>query len=99
MDDFVKQVAETVEPFATAIASFVMAFLMALMRTRKKTGKSDWLEAFMCGLFAVGAWSLMMWLNVPEIVAVGLASAIGYKGTHFVSDRIDKKLGDNDENK
>ena len=38
MDDFSKQVAESVSPFYTAIASFVMAFLMALFRTAKKRG-------------------------------------------------------------
>ncbi len=90
MDDFVKQVTDFSEPFATAIASFVMAFLMAIFRTAKKHGKADWLEALMCGLFAIGAWSLMTWLGIPEIVAVGVSSAIGYKGTHFVSDKIDK---------
>lgn len=90
MDDFTKQVAEIVGPFYTAIASFVMAFLMAFFRTAKKHGKADWLESLMCGLFAVGTWTLLTWLNLPEIIAVGLASAIGFKGTHFVSDIIDK---------
>ncbi|MFC2997350.1 phage holin family protein, partial [Acinetobacter sichuanensis] len=52
MDDFTKQVAEIVGPFYTAIASFVMAFLMAFFRTAKKHGKADWLESLMCGLFA-----------------------------------------------
>lgn len=89
MDDL-KQVSIMLEPFYTAIASFVMAFLMAIFRTAKKHGQVDWLEAVMCGCFAVGTWSLMNWLNIPEIVSVGLASAIGYKGTHFVSEKIDK---------
>ncbi|WP_180095496.1 MULTISPECIES: phage holin family protein [unclassified Acinetobacter] len=89
MDDL-KQMWSALEPFYTAVASFVMAFLMAIFRTAKKHGKADWLEALMCGLFAIGAWSLMTWLGIPEIVAVGVSSAIGYKGTHFVSDKIDK---------
>jgi lambda family phage holin len=89
MDDL-KQVVAHLQPFYTAIASFVMAFLMALFRTAKKRGQADWLEAFMCGFFAVGFWSLTNWLGFPEIVSVGFASAIGYKGTHFVSKKIDK---------
>lgn len=89
MDDL-KLVIASLEPFYTAIASFVMAFLMAIFRTARKHGKADWLEAFMCGLFAIGAWSLMTWFGIPEIVAVGVSSAIGFKGTHYVSDKIDK---------
>lgn len=88
MDDL-KQIWSALEPFYTAVASFVMAFFMALFRTAKKHGKADWLEALMCGLFAIGAWSVMTWLGIPEIVAVGVSSAIGYKGTHFVSDKLD----------
>ena len=90
MDDFTKQVAEVVGPFYIAIASFVMAFFMALFRTAKKRGQADWLEAFMCGFFAVGFWSLTTWLGFPEIISVGFASIIWYKGTHFVSKKIDK---------
>jgi len=90
MDDLPKQVAETISPFYIAIASFVMAFLMALFRTAKKRGQADWLEAFMCGFFAVGFWSLTTWLGFPEIISVGFASVVGYKGTHFVSKKIDR---------
>lgn len=90
MDDLPQQVAETISPFYVAIASFVMAFLMALFRTAKKRGQADWLEAFMCGFFAVGFWSLTAWMGFPEIISVGFASVVGYKGTHFVSKKIDR---------
>lgn len=90
-DEFLKYTKEIYEAFGIAFASFLMAFTMALIRTKRKHGKADWLEAGMCGLFAIGTWSLLMWFNVPEMVAVGAASAIGFKGTHFVSDLIDKK--------
>ena len=90
MDDLPQKVAETISPFYIAIASFVMAFLMALFRTAKKRGQADWLEAFMCGFFAVGFWSLTTWLGFPEIISVGFASVVGYKGTHFVSKKIDR---------
>ncbi|MFW2056266.1 phage holin family protein [Acinetobacter haemolyticus] len=96
-DELLKYLKEIYEAFGIAFASFLMAFTMALIRTKRKHGKADWLEAGMCGLFAVGTWSLLMWFNVPEMVAVGAASAIGFKGTHFVSDLIDKKAGGNDE--
>ena len=89
MDDL-KQVVTSLEPFYIAIASFVMAFFMALFRTAKKWGQADWLEAFICGFFAVGFWSLTTWLGFPEIISVGFASVVGYKGTHFVSKKIDK---------
>lgn len=98
MEDEVKQALALIEPLTTAIASFLMAFFMAAFRTAHKYGQADWLEALMCGLFAIGAWSLMTWLGIPEIVAVGISSAIGYKGTHFVSKKIDK-VSDIDDSK
>lgn len=96
--EFLKQTGEAIQNFSIAIASFVMAFLMASFRTKRKHGETDWLEATMCGLFSIGAWAVLSWLKIPEIVAVGAASAIGYKGTHFVSKLIDKRTsGENNE--
>lgn len=91
MDEILKQMSELWISFQTAIASFVMAFLMALIRTYKTTGRADALEAIMCALFAVGVWTFLEWLSIPEIVAVGVAAGIGYLGTHFVSDLIQRK--------
>lgn len=92
MDDFLKHLSELWISFQTAIASFVMAFLMALIRTYKTTGRADVLEAIMCALFAVGVWTFLDWLAIPQIVAVGIAAGIGYLGTHFVSDWIKRKV-------
>lgn len=98
--DYWKWVQELLGAFGTAIASFVMGFLMAFLRTKKKSGKADFAESIMCGLFAVGVWSLLAWLKIPEIVAVGTASGVGYMGTHFVSNIIQKKVGvDNETNR
>ncbi len=60
------------------------------LQAEAENQQADWLEAFMCGFFAVGFWSLTTWLGFPEIISVGFASVIGYKGTHFVSKKIDK---------
>lgn len=79
-----------------AVASFGMAFFMAVFRTAKKKGKADWLEAFMCGFFAVGFWSVTTWIGLPEIISVGFASVVGYKGTNFVSKKIDKVSKDHE---
>ena len=80
---------------SVAVISFVVATLMAVLRTKQSHGKVDWVEAVMCGIFAIGAWSILIWFDIPEVVAVGLSSMIGFKGTHFVSDEISKKLGVN----
>lgn len=69
-----------------------------LFTNKKKAGKGDFAESIMCGLFAVGVWTFLEWFNIPQIVAVGLASCIGYMGTHFVSNLIEKKV-DNEINR
>jgi len=84
---FLEWLCEFLKPLGIAIFSFLMAFIMAALRTAKK-GKIDWLEAVMCGLIAVGVWSLLEWLNIPQTVAVGAASTVGFMGTHFVADLI-----------
>ncbi|MCH4247580.1 MULTISPECIES: phage holin family protein [Acinetobacter] len=92
MDDFITFLTKFWISFQTAIAAFVMAFLMAILRTYQTTGRADMLESIMCGLFAVGIWTFLDWLSIPQMVAVGLASAIGYFGTHVVSDFIKRKV-------
>ncbi|QHJ83179.1 MAG: hypothetical protein [Bacteriophage sp.] len=94
---FVEYISKLMELIGTAVISFFVAGIMALMRTKKNNGKADWLEGGMCGLFAVGVWSFLDWLNIPQLVAVGVSSAIGYMGTSFVSRIIEKKVDlDND---
>lgn len=78
--------------FKIAIAAFAMAFLMAIFRTYKTNGRVDFIESIMCGMFAIGIWTFMDWLEVSQIVSVGLASAVGYFGTHAVSEFIKRKL-------
>lgn len=92
MDFDVEYLTKLIDTFGTAFISFIIACSMALMRTRQRHGKADWLEGGMCGLFAVSAWSLLDWLNIPQIVAVGLSSAIGYMGTSFISRLIERKV-------
>ncbi|MEX5367820.1 phage holin family protein [Acinetobacter haemolyticus] len=87
-DEFFKNI----QPFGTAIASFVMAFFMGILRTAK-TGKADIIESIMCGLFAVGIWSCLEWFGVPQLVAVGMASGVGYFGTHWVGNFFKTWLG------
>ena len=96
--EFWKWIQELINTFGTAMASFLMGFFMAFLRTKKKSGKGDFLESIMCGLFSVGIWSLLEWLKIPQIVAVGIASGVGYMGTHFVSNIIKKKV-ENEVNK
>lgn len=96
--EFWKWVQELINTFGTAIASFLMGFFMAFLRTKQKSGKADLAESIMCGLFSIGLWSLLEWLKIPQIVAVGIASGVGYMGTHFVSNIIKKKV-ENEVNK
>ena len=87
-----KWLQELFNTFGTALASFFMGFVMAYLRTKKKSGQGDFTESIMCGLFSIGVWTFLEWLKIPQSVAVGLASGIGYMGTHFVSNLIEKKV-------
>lgn len=99
MDEFkvVKDIAVSfLSDYGKAILSFLMAFIMSMLRTRKASGKSDWIESFMCAFLTVGAWSLLVYLELPEVLAVGVGALVGYKGTSFVNKQIDKWDGKND---
>lgn len=75
-----------------AILSFAMAMVMSMLRTKHSTGRADIIEAIMCGLLAVGIWSFLEWWHIPQSVAVGMASGIGYFGTHWFGDYVKGKL-------
>lgn len=94
-DPFIKWVTETWQHIDVAVFAYLMSFFMAILRTKHSDGKADYIEAMMCGLFSVGVWSCLELLKTPQSVAVGIASAIGYFGTHwfsgFVKDRLDKR--------
>ncbi|MHA3079629.1 phage holin family protein [Acinetobacter sp. ANC 5502] len=85
---FLDWLCELLKPLGVAIFSFFMAFIMAALRTLKRTGRVDWIESIMCGLITIGLWSILGWLGIPQIVAVGAASTIGFMGTHFVAELI-----------
>ena len=97
MQDLFTYFIDVIKSLGVAAISFFVATLMAILRTKQHKGKVDWVEAIMCGLFGIGIWSILIWFDIPEVVAVGLSSMIGFKGTHFVSDEISKKLGVNKE--
>lgn len=76
--------------YGKAIFSFLMAFIMSMLRTKKRDRKTDWIESFICAFLTVGVWSLLVYLELPEVLAVGAGALIGYKGTSFVDRQIDK---------
>lgn len=88
MNDILTYLSEAWLHAKVAAMSFVMATLMAVLRTKAQRGRVDLLESIMCGLFAVGIWSFLDWFSIPQTVSVGLASAIGYFGTHWLADSI-----------
>lgn len=88
---YLKDVAASfLSNYGVVIVSFLMTFIMSMLRTKKQSGRSDWIESFMCAFLTVGAWSLLVYLELPEVLAVGAGALIGYKGTAFVNKQIDK---------
>ncbi|WP_323842949.1 phage holin family protein [Moraxella sp. Pampa] len=92
MNDFYQYLSEVWLHTKIAATSFMMATLMAVFRTKAQYGRVDLLESIMCGLFAIGIWSFLDWFHIPQTASVGLASAIGYFGTHWLADFIKEYL-------
>lgn len=95
MENFLHNVWQALMEYWLVLSTVIMAVLMAVFRTAKATGKVDWLEAVMCGLFAYGIWFALSFMNIPEGVGVLVGGMVGYKGTALVSKWIGNKLGIN----
>lgn len=83
---------ENILEYWLLISMLATAFGMAVMRTAKATGKIDWLESGMCGLFVYGIWLALSWLNIPEGVGVLIGGFVGFKGTTALSNWFSKKF-------
>lgn len=92
MNDLYNYLSEVWLHTKVATMSFVMATLMAVFRTKAQRGRVDLLESIMCGMFAIGIWSFLDWFGIPQTASVGIASAIGYFGTHWLADFIKNYL-------
>lgn len=92
MEELLNTVSNKLMSYWMLIALVVAAFMMALFRTTKVTGKPDWIEASMCTIFAFGIWFCFGLLSIPEELGVITGTFIGYKGTHWVSEMISDKF-------
>lgn len=75
------------------IGGVTVTFIMALLRTHKKTGKIDFVEALMCAIFTYGAYFLLSWFNLPQESLILIGSFLGYYGTAKVTKIVSDKLG------
>lgn len=92
MEHFFENFYLFLSKYGETLVGFILAFLMALFRTAQKNGKADWAEAFMCSGLTLGASSVLGWLELPQSFAVGLGAFIGYMGTNFVREEVNKKF-------
>lgn len=70
---------------------------VSVIRSIKKRGKIDWLEAVLCGGLTLTMVSTLEYLNIPMQISIFVGGIIGFKGTLWVDHFINKKLGDDDE--
>ena len=99
MEDFVQGVWKIILDYWFVLSTVLATVLMAMFRTAQTNGKVDWLETGMCGIFAYGVWFVLSWFNLPEGCGVLVGGMVGYKGTHYVSKWVSKKLGLDEDNK
>lgn len=96
MSDFLHNIWQSVIEYWLLFSTIFAAFLMSVFRTAKMTGRIDWLESSMCGLFAWGIWLVLGFFNIPDGAGVIIGGMVGYSGTHLVSKWIGRKLGFNE---
>ena len=75
------------------IAGVMLAFLMAVARTKQQTGQINWSESVMCGLFSMAIGSSLGLLGLPETANLLISGAVGFWGTQKVSSWISGKIG------
>lgn len=97
MEDFFKGLCDALSEYMVLAGIVTVTFLMAVFRTAKQHGKVDWIEAIICGIFALSVWFVLGWFNIPEGGGVLIGGIIGYKGSAAVSEWLSDKLGFDDE--
>ncbi|MHA3052543.1 phage holin family protein [Acinetobacter sp. ANC 4640] len=93
MEHFLSNLSDLIAQNGATVVGVIVAFFMALFRTAQMHGKSDWLEALMCALFALGINGALSWLNFPSGIGTLASGFIGYIGTVKFSRYIKEKLG------
>ena len=84
---------QTIVSYFFLVCSVLAAFVMGALRTAKETGKIDWIESGMCGVFAWGVWYLLGLFNLPDGAGVLAGGFIGHIGAVRFSNYIKQKLG------
>lgn len=78
------------------IGGVTVTFIMAVLRTHKRTGKIDFVEAVMCAIFTYGAYFLLSWFKLPQESLILIGSFLGYYGTAKVTKLVSDRLGSED---
>lgn len=79
--DLTVYLVNLIKEYGVLTASFLITFIMAMLRTKKQNGKFDLIESLMCSIFTMGAWSVLIYMEMPETLAVGVGAYIGHLGT------------------
>ncbi|MHA3117236.1 phage holin, lambda family [Acinetobacter sp. ANC 4635] len=93
MEHFLSNLSDLIAQNGATVVGVIVAFFMALFRTAQLHGKSDWLEALMCALFALGINGILSWLDLPHGISVFASGFIGFIGTIKFSSYIKDKIG------
>lgn len=92
MDDFLSSIWKGIVEYWILICIVFTTTGTALLRTAKKNGKADYLEAGMCTAFALSIYFILDWLGIPSEAGIGIGTYISYIGTHRFSRMISEKF-------
>lgn len=96
--EFIVNTYKSMIDVATMYGVIIMAMLLSIvtsaLKSIKKKGKLDWLEALICGCLTLAVSSTLQYLKLPQEISIFLGGLIGFKGSLWVDSRINKDLGD-----
>jgi hypothetical protein len=64
--DLTVYLVNVIKEYGVLTVSFLITFTMAMLRTKKQDGKFDLIESLMCSIFTMGAWSILIYMKMPE---------------------------------
>ena len=84
MEDFLQDCWKAILDYWFLLLTLIITILMAVLRTAKQHGKVDWIEAIICGIFALSVWLILGWFNIPESAGIGCHYETSYNAKRNV---------------
>ncbi|OUY07634.1 phage holin family protein [Acinetobacter populi] len=89
-----KFLVDTLTIYGVTIMALLLSIITSALKSIKRKGKLDWVEALICGCLTLAVSSTLQYLKLSSEISIFLGGLIGFKGSLWVDARINKDLGD-----